>query len=107
MALADSLVISFITVTVSWTAPLSGCVKVTIVSGKGEMDGKYILKEVVGEKPDEVCNDGCIYYKDENKDDEYCFKSVEDEEGAFVQCEVTIRQDNFFGSTLWIYLLIF
>ena len=54
------------------------------------MDGKYILKESVGEKPSEECMDGCIYYKDENKEDEYCFMAVEEAEAAFVQCEVSI-----------------
>ena len=71
-------------------APTTACVKVTVVSGKGAMDGKYVLKEYVGEKPNEVCVDGCIYFKDDNLEDEYCFKAVEEVDAAFVQCEVNL-----------------
>ena len=91
MAVVESFLISLFTFSTSWAAPTTACLKVTIVSGKGvEMDGKYILKESVGEKPSEECMDGCIYYKDENKEDEYCFMAVEEAEAAFVQCEVSI-----------------
>ena len=91
MALGNRFLVSLFTMSTSLAAPYIACVKVTIVSGKGEeMDGKYILKELVGEKPDEVCVDGCIYFKDENREDEYCFKMAESAEAAIVQCEVTL-----------------
>ena len=79
---------------ITFNAPTTACVKVTVVSGKGEMDGKYVLKEHVGEKPNEVCIDGCIYFKDDNLEDEYCFKTVEEADAAFVQCEVNLDYKN-------------
>ena len=91
--LVDSFIVSILTVTyTTMAAPHTACVKVTVVSGKGpEMDGKYVLKEMVGEKPNEVCVDGCIYYKDDNTEEEYCFKAAENlEESAIVQCEVKL-----------------
>ena len=35
----------------------------TLVSGKGDVDGVYRLLEEASEKRDEVCVDGCIYTK--------------------------------------------
>lgn len=32
--------------------------------------------------------DGCIYYKDQIKNEEYCFGLVEQSESAILQCEV-------------------
>lgn len=32
--------------------------------------------------------DGCIYHKDQNKNEEYCFGLVEESESAILQCEV-------------------
>ena len=37
--------------------------KVTLVKGKGEVDGVYRLLEEATEKRDEVCVDGCVYSK--------------------------------------------
>ena len=91
MSVVDKLMLSMLSVTYTcMAAPHPACVTVTIVSGKGpEMDGKYVLKELVGQKPAEVCVDGCIYYKDDNREEEYCFKAAENlEESAMVQCEV-------------------
>ena len=52
------------------------------------MDGTYHLKTEISNKPNEVCVDGCIYYKDQNKHEEYCFGLVEESESAILQCEV-------------------
>ena len=54
----------------------------------GELDGAYTLKEEVGEKPEDVCVDGCIYSRlnSTNVDDEYCFKR-EDSSGT-LECQV-------------------
>ena len=35
----------------------------SVVSGKGELDGTYRLKEERGERAEEECEDGCIYIK--------------------------------------------
>ena len=51
-------------------------------------------EEYMGEKPAEECIDGCIYYKEENREDEFCCKAVEEAEAAFVQCEVSIIRVN-------------
>ena len=37
--------------------------QVSVVSGKGELDGTYRLKEERGERAEEECEDGCIYIK--------------------------------------------
>ena len=88
MFLERNLVVFSLTVGTNLAAPTTTCLNIVTVSGKGEeMDGKYILKEEVAKKRNEVCIDGCVYLK-EMTEDEYCFKSVDISESAFVQCEV-------------------
>merc|ERR1711894_854049 len=54
------------------------CVNVAVVTGKGpDLDGRYILKKRSDEKPADACVNGCIYYKDDRLDEEYCFSSDE------------------------------
>merc|ERR1712142_673939 len=71
------------------------CCKIKMVQGMGELDGAYTLKEEVGEKPEDVCVDGCIYSRlnSTNVDDEYCFKR-EDSSGTLeCQAETTGSPD--------------
>ena len=57
--------------------------------GKGDMDGIYNLKMDVGIKPDANCIDGCIYYKNNNLKEEYCFAPVSNvEDSATLFCQV-------------------
>ena len=57
--------------------------------GKGDMDGIYNLKMDVGIKPDANCIDGCIYYKNNNLNEEYCFAPVTNvEDSATLFCQV-------------------
>ena len=61
------------------------------------MDGNYILKNDVGFKPDPNCIDGCIYYKNTNINEEYCFAPVlEEETSASLFCQVKIQTNNWF-----------
>ena len=47
------------------------------------------LKNDVGFKPDPNCIDGCIYYKNSNIGEEYCFAPVANEEdSALLFCQV-------------------
>merc|ERR1711874_55458 len=70
------------------SAPLtSDCVSVTIVSGKGPLDGVYHLKTEMTNRPSDVCVDGCIYFKDQQESEEYCFGVVQESEAAILQCE--------------------
>ena len=39
------------------------CVEVTLVRGKGDLDGLYRLLGETTKKREEVCQDGCIYSK--------------------------------------------
>merc|ERR1711915_368651 len=42
-----------------------------------DLNGEYILKTKLNSKPDEVCLNGCIYMKKDDKD-EFCFRKDED-----------------------------
>ena len=50
------------------------------------MNDKYSLITEDAEKPEDVCNDGCIYKRDSSPEDEYCFKYFESM--GSVECEV-------------------
>ena len=65
-----------------------------MVSNLGELDDTYTLSEDRGDKPEDVCNDGCVYTRDnpDNPDDEYCFKSEITEGDA--QCQVWYIQQS-------------
>jgi len=67
----------------------SVCCPLLVVSNLGELDDTYTLSEDRGDKPEDVCNDGCVYTRDnpDNPDDEYCFKSEITEGDA--QCQDT------------------
>merc|ERR1711970_705283 len=55
----------------------SVCCPLLVVSNLGDLDDTYTLSEDRGGKPEDVCNDGCVYTRDnpDSPDDEYCFKS--------------------------------
>merc|ERR1712142_1369523 len=53
------------------------CCPKLVVSDMPGLDDTYTLSERRNEKPEDVCNDGCIYTRENAPDDEYCFKSEE------------------------------
>merc|ERR1712212_146409 len=55
----------------------SVCCPLLVVSNLGDLDDTYTLSEDRGDKPEDVCNDGCVYTRGtpDSPDDEYCFKS--------------------------------
>ena len=59
------------------------------MSGKGpQFDGVYNLKDdLPNEKPHELCADNCLYNKQEEPDELFCFQQVELSEGANIACE--------------------
>merc|ERR1711970_1580916 len=67
----------------------SVCCPLLVVSNLGDLDDTYTLSEDRGGKPEDVCNDGCVYTRDnpDRPDDEYCFKSEVTEGEA--QCQDT------------------
>ena len=56
------------------------------MTGLGPFDDKYTLVKEGPEKPEDVCEDGCIYKRDSSPVDEYCFRSQEN--SGSVMCEV-------------------
>merc|ERR1719419_87653 len=65
------------------------CCERKIVSGavaeNAGLVGTYILKRDDKDDKDSNCFDGCIYFHEERKEEEYCFKSVE--KGAIIKEE--------------------
>ena len=53
-----------------------------------ELNGVYTLKGKENSRPDPACMNSCVYLKD---NEEYCFASKTLEEGATVDCEVSLR----------------
>merc|ERR1712098_566982 len=56
------------------------CCPKLVVSDMPGLDDAYTLSEKRNDKPEDICNDGCIYTRSsdpEDSDDEYCFKSEE------------------------------
>merc|ERR1711936_673600 len=55
----------------------SVCCPLLVVTNLGDLDDTYTLSEDRGDKPEDVCNDGCVYTRGtpDSPDDEYCFKS--------------------------------
>merc|ERR1712025_52711 len=53
------------------------CCPKLVVSDMPGLDDTYTLSEKRNDKPEDICNDGCIYTRSDNSDDEYCFKSEE------------------------------
>ena len=65
------------------------------------MDGNYYLKNDVGFKPNPNCINGCIYYKNNNIGEEYCFAPVSNEEDSallFCQARYTIYANKLISS---------
>ena len=56
------------------------------MTGQGAFDDKYTLLKEGPEKPEDVCEDGCIYKRASSEVDEYCFK-YHDNPGSVI-CEV-------------------
>jgi len=72
------------------TTPTSFCCKIKTVRSKGaDYDGDYTLKYEEAQTSNDGCKDACVYYRDGNVDDLYCFRSVSNAElgSAIVQCE--------------------
>merc|ERR1711936_725730 len=67
----------------------SVCCPLLVVTNLGDLDDTYTLSEDRGDKPEDVCNDGCVYTRGtpDSPDDEYCFKSEVTEGEA--QCQDT------------------
>ena len=65
------------------------CCEKIIVSEKGpQFDGVYNLKDdLPNEKPHELCADNCLYDKQEEPGELFCFQQVELSEGANIACE--------------------
>merc|ERR1711915_79118 len=64
------------------------CCLTRIVSDAGVLDGTYIYQKTEnGRNPD--CVNGCIYKRDEDSDEEFCFQEVDEEKGGTIedQCE--------------------
>merc|ERR1711872_184061 len=57
------------------------------VTGMGNLDDIYTLKDDKGVKPEDVCVDGCVYTRNDplSPSDEYCFKNGETE--GNVECQ--------------------
>merc|ERR1711942_148084 len=56
------------------------CCPKLVVSDMPGLDDTYTLSEKRNDKPEDICNDGCIYTRSSDPDDsedEYCFKSEE------------------------------
>ena len=51
------------------------CCETKTVTGAGLLDGEYMLNDNLDTKPDPVCLNGCIYTKNGEPENEYCFKS--------------------------------
>ena len=68
------------------------CCEVKRVSGRGSLDGAYILSESTNE-PHPACEDNCIYWKVEDFGHDFCFKEVEAEDGANIQCDAASPTD--------------
>merc|ERR1712179_539597 len=53
------------------------CCPLLVVTNLGDLDDTYTLSEDRGDKPEDICNDGCVYTRGtpDSPDDEYCFKS--------------------------------
>merc|ERR1712179_674360 len=53
------------------------CCPLLVVTDLGDLDDTYTLSEDRGDKPEDICNDGCVYTRGtpDSPDDEYCFKS--------------------------------
>ena len=62
------------------------------MSGMGPLDDEYALGKEGSEELDEECADGCIYRRDSNPDDEYCF--INKKATGLVQCEVLLDHQN-------------
>ena len=59
-----------------------------LVSVGGDLGGDYVLSQYLTHKPEEVCNDGCIYTKlGDTSGDQFCFKQGETG-GNNAQCKV-------------------
>ena len=64
------------------------------MSAKGStLDGTYILKESTASKPHPTCQDNCIYWKVDDFGDDFCFREVDQIEGANIQCEAVSPTD--------------
>merc|ERR1711962_317519 len=52
----------------------------------GQLMGTYIRAKDAGSKPKDTCVDNCVYYKDGNEADLYCFEETLDD-GGDVLCQ--------------------
>ena len=63
------------------------CCQHRIVQGFGHLDGFYDLHEVRSQQGDSPCEDECIYKRDKQPDEEYCFTVGDVEESSNVYCQ--------------------
>jgi len=63
------------------------CCPLRVISGMGDLDDVYTLKEEVADKPEEVCVDGCVYIRANasNSGEEYCFK--QEQSSGSLECQ--------------------
>merc|ERR1712180_126705 len=63
------------------------CPQKTATDVGDRLNGVYTLKEEAASIPQEGCKDSCVYYKDGNIDDLYCFRPHQQGEPGNVKCE--------------------
>merc|ERR1711915_186996 len=63
------------------------CCQQRIVQGFGHLDGFYDLHEVRPQQGDSPCEDECIYKRDKQPDEEYCFTVGDVEQSSKVYCK--------------------
>merc|ERR1712142_1111054 len=76
------------------------CCGVKIVVGQGDLDDTYELIKEGSEKPEDVCADGCIYRRESNPVDEYCFIDRESSGSVVCQAIQTENPGDSFGTTV-------
>merc|ERR1719206_1714817 len=77
------------------------CCHTQVVSNAGELDGVYVLKKDLLNKPDPLCIDGCIYVNEKNMTEQFCFRFVSEFEGAEIQCmQMHTSTPAFYTSTM-------
>ena len=63
------------------------CCTERIVTGYGELNGKYVLHQI--EKERKRCDGGCIYRRD-GEEKEFCFNRIAYVDGLVVTCSASV-----------------
>ena len=70
------------------------CCRTRIVSDAGALDGTYVYQKTEnGRNPD--CVNGCIYKRDEDSDEEFCFQEVDEGNGGTIEDQCGGSTDAF------------